>query len=57
MSIIMRTFDVYLDSGSVERVYFVGEEYNAEAVARFLVANCSADRHIKVKLVKEVVTE
>lgn len=52
--ITARTFDVSLDGESIDRVYFIGQEYTADAVRLWLIEHDRADPHIAVKQVGEV---
>lgn len=50
--IIARIFDVSLHGQNIRRVYFVGQEFDAETVRKFLIER-NADKDIQVKQIRE----
>lgn len=52
--ITARTFDVFLDDKAIDRVCFIGAEYNAESVRLFLIEHDRVDPHIEVRQVMEL---
>lgn len=52
--ITARIFEITLDGIPIDRVYFVGPEYDAETVRKFLIGNDGANKDIQVRQIKEV---
>lgn len=54
--ITARIFHVLRDNVVIDRIYFVGEEYNSETVKQFLIERGSygGDKDIKIKQIKEI---